>query len=243
MPLASPLRLADAVPTLPRVRLLAGVKKNAIIDPGGASRDFLRTYVQEEKEMRQPDAMVMRGQATRSNSTPYWRVAARFRVFTYMAAVSPVLLLIVLASVCPGLNRAEIPDWRPLISLADEASNRGDRYEARRLYLHVDRVAYWQKDWEGLIAAACGINKLDGVSRPRSRALAILFRASTTAERAQSRRGLATVAKSFSLLGSDEAASAVLARIQPSWPNEAIDFDNLALLGRCARSQAAAFLQ
>ena len=135
--------------------------------------------------MRQPDAMVMRGQATRSNSTPYWRVAARFRVFTYMAAVSPVLLLIVLASVYPGLNRAEIPDWRPLISLADEASNRGDRYEARRLYLQVDRVAYWRKDWEGLVAAACRINKLDGVNRPYSRALAILFRASTTAERAR----------------------------------------------------------
>jgi hypothetical protein len=162
--------------------------------------------------MRQPDAMVMRGQATRSNSTPCWRVAARFRVITYMAAVSPVLLLIVLASVYPGLNRAEIPDWRPLISLADEASNRGDRYEARRLYLQVDRVAYWRKDWEGLVAAACRINKLDGVNRPYSKALSILFRASTTAELAQSRRGLVTVAKSLSLLGSDEAASAVLAR-------------------------------
>src|SRR5258705_506374 len=134
MPLASPLRLADAVPTLPRVRLLAGVKKNAIIDPGGASRDFLRTYVQEEKEMRQPEAMVMRGQATRSNSTPYWRVAARFRVITYVAAASSLLLMLVLARLYPDLNRTEIPDWRPLISLADEAANRGDWYGARHLY-------------------------------------------------------------------------------------------------------------
>jgi len=185
--------------------------------------------------MRQPDAMVMRGQATRSNSTPYWRVAARFLVFKYMAAVSPVLLLIVLASIYPGLNRAEIPDWRPLISLADEASNRGDRYEARRLYLQVDRVAYWRKDWEGLVAAACRINKLDGVNRPYSKSLAILFRASTIAERAQSRQGLATVAKSLSLLGSDEAASAILARVQPKWPNEVTGFDNRYLLEGCSR--------
>ena len=191
--------------------------------------------------MHEPNAMLMKAQTALSNSTPCWRVTARYRVIMYMAAISPLLLLIVLANIYPDLNRTEIPDWRPLISRADETLNRGDRYEARRLYLHVDRVAYWQKDWEGLIAAACGINKLDGVSRPHSRVLAILFRASTTAERAQSRRGLATVAKSFSLLGSDEAASAVLARIQPSWPNEAIEFDNPTLLGGCFRSQAAAF--
>ena len=197
--------------------------------------------------MRQPDAMERRGQAPRS--TMGLRVAARCRAISYIAAVSPLLVMLVLASLYPAPNRAEIPDWRPLISLADEASNRGDRYQARGLYLQVDRVAYWRKDWEGLVAAACRINALDGVNLPYSKALSILFRASTTAERAQSRRGLATVAKSLSLLGSDEAASAILARIQPSWPNEAISFDHLTL-GGCARSQypakgltASAFLQ
>lgn len=187
--------------------------------------------------MRQPDAMVMRGQATRSNSTLGWRVAARFRVITYIAAASSLLLMLVLARLYPDLNRTEIPDWRPLISLADEAANRGDRYGARHLYLQVDRVAYWRQDWEGLVAAACRLHQLDGVNRPYSRALSILFRASMTAERAESRRGLVTVAKSLSLLGSDEAASAVLVRIQPSWPEEAISFDNLTLLGGCSRSQ------
>jgi len=187
--------------------------------------------------MRQPNAMMMKGQAARSSSAPFWCVATRCRVITYIAAVSPALLLIVVASVYPDLTRTAVPDWRPLISLADEASNRGDQYEARRLYLQVDRVAYWQKDWEGLVAAACRINKLDGVNRPNSKALSILFRASTTAERAQSRQGLATVAKSLALLGSDQAASAVLARIQPSWPNEALSFDNLTSLIGCSRSQ------
>jgi hypothetical protein len=185
--------------------------------------------------MRQPDSMV-RGQATRSNSIPFWRAAAQFRVVTYITAVSPLLLILLLASLYPVLNRTEIPDWKPLIALADEASNAEDRYRARRLYSRVDRVAYWRKDWEGLVAAACGINKLDGLNRPHAKTLSILFRASATAERAQSRRGLATVAKSFSLLGSDEAASVVLGRIQPSWPNETITFDNLTLLAGCSRS-------
>ena len=126
------------------------------------------------------------------------------------------------------------PDWRPLISRADEASIAGIDMNEERLYLQVNRVAYWRKDWEGLVAAACGINKLDGVNRSYSKSLSILFRAVTTAELAQSRRGLATVAKSLSLLGSDQAASAVLARIQPSWQNEAINFDNLPLLGGCS---------
>lgn len=186
--------------------------------------------------MRQPDAMMMRGQATGSNSHRSFSVARRCRVITYIiVAVSPVLLLMVLARVYPDLTRAEIPDWRPLISVANAALSRGDRFEARRLYLQADRVAYWRKDWEGLVAAACGINRLDGAARPYSKTLSILLRASTTAERAQSRRGLATVAKSLSLLGSDEAASAILARAQPSWPYEVTSSDNRSLLVGCSR--------
>jgi hypothetical protein len=185
--------------------------------------------------MGQPDAMAVRGQAARSVSTAFWRVATQCRVIAYIAAVSPLVLLMVLASIYPEINRTEVPDWRPLIARADEASSSGERYRARHLYLQVDRVAYWRRDWEGLVAAACGINRLDGVKRSHPKALAILFRASTTAELARSRRGLATVAKSFSLLGSDQAASAVLARIQSNWPNEPMSFDDLALLGGCSR--------
>ncbi len=187
--------------------------------------------------MRLPDAMVMREQATTSSATPYWRIAAACRVITYIMAVSPLLLILVLAGLYPYLNRTEAPDWRPLISVGDQAMNSGDRYEARRLYLQADRVAYWRKDWEGLIAAACRINKLDGVSRPSSKAVSILFRASTTAELVQSYRGLATVALSLSMLGSDAAASAVLSRVQAHWPTEPVRSEDLALLAGCSRSQ------
>jgi hypothetical protein len=187
--------------------------------------------------MRLPDAMVMTGEATTSSAKPYWRLAVACRVITYTAAVSPLLLILILAGLYFHFNRTEIPDWRPLISVGDKAMDGGDRYEARRLYLQADRVAYWRKDWEGLIAAACRINKLDGMSRPSSKAVSILFRASTTAELVQSYRGLATVALALSMLGSDGAASAVLSRIQAHWPTEPVRSDDLALLAGCSRSQ------
>ena len=187
--------------------------------------------------MRLPDAMVMTGQAITSDAKPYWRLAGACRVITYVVAVSPLLLILVLAGLYPDFNRTEIPDWRPLVSVGDKAMNGGDRYEARRLYLQADRVAYWRKDWTGLVAAACRINKLDGMNRPSSKAISILFRASTTAEVAQSYRGLATVALSLSMLGSDAAASAVLNRIQAHWPTEPVRADDLALLAGCSRSQ------
>jgi hypothetical protein len=186
--------------------------------------------------MRLPDAMVISGQTTSSSAKTYGRVAAACRVITYVMAVSPLLLILVLAGLYADFNRSETPDWRPLISVGDKAMTSGDRYEARRLYLQADRVAYWRKDWEGLVAAACRINKLDGVSRPSSKAVSILFRASATAELVQSYRGLATVALSLSMLGSDAASSAVLNRVQPHWSPEPVRSDDLALLAGCSRS-------
>src|SRR5262245_31517827 len=173
------------------------------------------------------DVMILRGRAARWNVTLFWRVAA------YMAAASPVVLMLILTILYLDLNPREIPHWRSFISQADEAANRGDLYGARHLYLQVNRVAYWEKDWEGLVAAACRLSRLDSAHGPYSQVSSILFRAWTTAERAQSRLGLVAVAKSFSRLGSDEAASVVLARIQSSWPAEPISFDHLTSLRGC----------
>ena len=95
--------------------------------------------------MHEPNAMLMKAQATLSNSTLCWRTAARCRVITYLSAISAASVADCSGETfSPDLNRTESPDWRPLIS-PTEMLNRGDRYEARRLYLYVDRVAYWQK--------------------------------------------------------------------------------------------------
>ena len=96
--------------------------------------------------MAQNIAIAMRDHGTRSNFTPTWGAAA-CQVTAYMAAVLPLLLMIVLASQNPDLNHAEIPDWRSMIALADESSSTGDLYQARHLYLQGGRAASWGKDW------------------------------------------------------------------------------------------------
>ncbi|HKY08642.1 MAG TPA: hypothetical protein VJQ55_10385 [Candidatus Binatia bacterium] len=187
--------------------------------------------------MRSPNAMIMAGGATPSSTAPFRYVATKFRLFAYLAAVSPFLLLLVVVSLYPELNRPEVPEWRSLLSRADEAVARGDVYEARRLYLQVDRVAYWRQDWEGLVAAACRINRLDGIKQPHGRPLAMLFRASAIAERAQSSQGLEIVAKSLAMLGSAEAAAVTRARIQPSWSNHATTAGALSALEGCSSAR------
>jgi hypothetical protein len=63
--------------------------------------------------MRQPNAIMMGRQEIPSNSTQFWCVATRCRVITYvMAAVLPLLLLIVVARFDPELN-----DRRVLIGI------------------------------------------------------------------------------------------------------------------------------
>jgi hypothetical protein len=115
----------------------------------------------------------------------------------------------------------EIPDWRPVLVLADLSRQKGDPYEARHLYLQVDRIASWRKDWEGLVAAACGFKRLDRAEGPYSKTFAILLRAMIAAESKQSRSGIASVAKAFTALREPKAASMALARVRPDWPAEA----------------------
>jgi hypothetical protein len=163
-----------------------------------------------------------------------WRATVGCRVIACIAAVLPLLLMLVLARHYPDLNGADIPDWRPIISLADESSSKGDLDQARHLYLQAGRAASWRQDWAGLVAAACHINRLDGTNGPYARAFSFLIQASAAAELGQSRPGVATVAKSLSLLGADNLASAVLGRIQPTWPTETASVDDRALLEGCS---------
>jgi hypothetical protein len=161
------------------------------------------------------------------------RAGAICCVITYIATVLPLLVIFVLARVYPDLNRQEIPDWRPQISVAEESLQTGDLYQARHLYLQAGRIASWRKDWAGLVAAACGFKRLDGVVGPYSKAFSMLIRATTAAELMQSRRGIATVATAFAAIGSDQAATAVLARIQPYWPDETSNPGDAQLLEAC----------
>jgi hypothetical protein len=161
-----------------------------------------------------------------------------WRVFGYLAAVAPLLLLAPTLWMRPDLARQDMPDWRPVLALADAAREKEDLYEARHLYLQVERIATWQQDWEGLVAAACGIKRLDGAPRPYSKTHSILIRAMMAAESNQSRAGIAVVARAFTAIGETKAASMVLARVRPDWPQETRDLANLVAVG-CWQADAS----
>lgn len=149
---------------------------------------------------------------------PIW-----WRAIGYGAAVVAFLLLVAVAWLYPDFNRTDTPDWRPVLALADAAWKKGDLYEARHLYVQVDRIAAWHQDWRGLVAAACGIKRLDGARGVYSKAFQILLRALIAAQNEQSRAGFTAVADVFSALGEQKAAEMALAQIRHDWPQEMDD--------------------
>jgi hypothetical protein len=151
---------------------------------------------------------------------------ARWRTAGYIAASAPFLLMITLAWFHADWTRPKIPDWRPVLALADASWKKGDLHNARYLYLQVDQIASWQQDWEGLVAAACGIRSLDGTVGPYSKTFAILVRAMMAAESKRSRTGISAVARAFSMIGEHKAATMVASRIRTDWPQETRDSGN-----------------
>jgi hypothetical protein len=154
----------------------------------------------------------------------------------YLGALAPWILLVGLAWWRPDWNRAEIPLWQPVVASAAAALQRGDLHEARHLYLQAERIASWRNDWSGLVASACGFKRLDSTQGRYSRTFSILMRALTTAEKARSRAGVATVAQAFAALGEPKAESMSLSRIRADWPVETEPLAG-ALLDGCATAR------
>ena len=117
----------------------------------------------------------------------------------------------------------EIPDWKPVLARADAAWGKGDLHYAKHLYLQAGKFAVWRDDWAGLLAAACGIKKLERERGPYSSTNALLLRAMVAAEKRQSRSGLVAVAKAFAALGEDKVASMVLSLVGKDWVEETND--------------------
>jgi hypothetical protein len=180
--------------------------------------------------MPETDASAIKGHTAQPDLTDYWGVAARWRMVTYLAAVSPLLLLLVLARLYPDLNETNSPDWKTLISAADKSWAGGDLDGARHLYLKTERAAASLNDWRGLVATACRFHRLGGANGPYSKPVSILIRAATAAELERSRRGMMTVAQSLSLLGRGQAAAGLLARISADWANGISDMDESSLM-------------
>jgi hypothetical protein len=160
---------------------------------------------------------------------PVW-----WRAIAYIAAVLPFLFLVALAWLRPEFNRPEAADWRLTFATANAAREQGRFYDARHLYLQVERLSAWHQDWEGLLAAACGIRGLDRENGPYSKSFQILLRALIAAQDKQSRQAMTAVAKAFALMGEHRAADMALAQIRSDWPAETEAFiDTDILLEPC----------
>jgi hypothetical protein len=94
----------------------------------------------------------------------------------------------------------------------------GDVYTARNLYVQAARIASWRDDWTGILAAACGLKKLE---RPRDNYFATrttLVRAMIAAQNQRSAQGLNAVADAFVGIGELEAAALARSRIPTDAP-------------------------
>ncbi len=159
------------------------------------------------------------------------RRAKSWRAIPYRVVLLSFVFLAALAWTRRDFNGREIPDWKPVLVLADTARERGDLYYAKSLYLQVGRLAAWRDDWAGLLAAACGIKKPDGEKGRYSATNMLLLRAMVAAETKQSRSGMAAVGKAFSALREDKVASMVLSRIRTSWVDKTDDSADVASPG------------
>src|SRR5262245_34068604 len=146
----------------------------------------------------------------------WWAIA-------YRASLLALLVLAALTWMQCDFGRREIPDWKPVLALADAAREKGDLYYAKSLYLQAGRLAAWRDDWAGLLAAACGTKKLEREKSPYSSTNALLLRAMVAAEKRQSRLGLVAVAKAFAAFGEDKVGSMVLSHIKKNWVEETND--------------------
>ena len=156
---------------------------------------------------------------------------ANWRRITSTAVLVSILFLGILAWRSLDFSNPDIPDWKPVLALADTAQEKGDLYYAKSLYLQAGSLADRREDWEGLIAVACAIYKLDKQKNHYSPTNQFLLRAMLAAEMKQSRLGMAAVAKAFMGLGDDKVASMVLSRIQKDWTENANEPADVLLPG------------
>ena len=155
-----------------------------------------------------------RGHSNLSN--PGLRRAAGFAG----VALAYFLALPVLGSL-PESGQQSAARWQDTLSEADTALRNSDIYTARSLYSRTARIASWSDDWIGIVAAACGLKKLE---KPRDDYYAtrtMLVRAMIAAEKERSALGLNAVANAFTSIGEPNAAAMARGRIPVAAPESA----------------------
>ena len=138
------------------------------------------------------------------------------------AAFASAFLACLLALLVLGLLREarELPSarWQDRLNEAEVAMRNGDIYAARSFYSQTARIASWTDDWTGILAAACGLKKIE---RPRDNYFATratLVRAMIAAQNQRSAQGLNAVADAFVGIGELDAAALARSHIPTDAP-------------------------
>jgi hypothetical protein len=185
--------------------------------PSGEIRPGIQSLRDQNRPLESGTLTLVQPHSGANHRTKSWSA------IIYRASLLAFLVLAALAWTQCDFSGREIPDWRPVLALADAAQEKGDLYYAKSLYLQGGRLAVWRDDWAGLLAAACGVKKLEREKGPYSSTNALLLRAMVAAEKRQSRLGLVAVGKAFAALGEDKVASMVLSRMGKNWIEETND--------------------
>lgn len=105
--------------------------------------------------------------------------------------------------------------WKRALEQAEISSKRGDLHGALNSYEYAARLTASVDDWRGLLAVACGLQKMGDSLEPAMNSHTVLTRAMLAAQRKQSTDGLETVATAFKATG-EWFASLALSRIRES---------------------------
>ena len=129
-----------------------------------------------DRSLRDPNRLAESGTLTitQPHSGENLRAKSWWEI-TYRTSLLAFLVLAALAWTQCDFSGREIPDWKPVLALADAAQEKGDLYYAKHLYLQGGRLAVWRDDWVGLLTAACGTRKLERERGPYSSTNALLF--------------------------------------------------------------------
>ena len=180
----------------------------------------------EEQSMTEPKTLVA-GDAPPYTATENKHGKNSVRAILYGALALSLLFSITLTWMLRDLKPTEVPSWKAVLALAEVAQEKGDLYDAKALYSQAGGLAAWNDDWAGLLATACGLDKLEKKPSRYSARDALLLRAMAAAEKKQSRAGMTAVAQAFTSLGKHEPASMALSRIRNNWPAEQNDSGNV----------------
>jgi hypothetical protein len=131
-----------------------------------------------------------------------------------------LLALVVLGSLQEARERPTAR-WQDRLREAGLAMRAGDLYSARSLYSQTARVASWSDDWIGVLAAACGLKKLENKRGDYFATRTALVRAMIAAENQRSAEGQHAVANAFAGIGEQKMAAMLQSRISTDAPGTA----------------------